>query len=131
MEQHAIAAGKTFPWHELYAPNQQAAIDFYTQALGMGTQDYDMGNGFTYKMLVANGMPIAGIMDTSTPEMTGVPTHWSVYMAVDDVDVRLEKCKSMGATVVHGPMDVPNVGRMVLIADPQGAHIWLFKGTEG
>jgi predicted enzyme related to lactoylglutathione lyase len=49
---------------------------------------------------------------------------------VDDVDARLAKCKEMGATVLVDPMDIPKVGRMALIQDPQGSVIWLFKGSE-
>lgn len=28
------------------------------------------------------------------------------------------------------PMDIPSVGRMTLIHDPLGAHIWLYKPAE-
>jgi hypothetical protein len=96
----------------------------------METEDYPMGEMGTYKMLKVNGVAVAGIMETSLPELANVPPHWSVYLAVDNVDGRLEKCIQLGATLVHGPMDVPNVGRMVLISDPQGAHIWLYQPAE-
>jgi predicted enzyme related to lactoylglutathione lyase len=86
---------------------------------------------FTYRMMSANGQAVCGVMPTNTPEMQGVPPHWSVYIAVDDVDARLAKCQALGAKVVHGPMDVPSVGRMVLIQDPQGAHVWLFQSVPG
>jgi len=130
MEQHALAEGRTFTWHELYAPDAEKAIDFYTQALGFGTQDMDMGEMGKYRMFTNHGTGVAGVMATNTPEMQGVPPHWSVYIAVDNVDARLQKCLDLGATVVHGPMDVPTVGRMVLIADPQGAHVWLFQSEQ-
>ncbi len=127
IEQHITASGKTFPWHEVYAPDEQAAIDFYTKALGMGTTDFDMGPEGKYHMLTANGTGVAGVMSTKKLDHPGVPPHWAVYMAVDDVDKRIAKCKELGATVVVEPMDIPKVGRMALIADPQGAHLWLFK----
>lgn len=127
LDDHALASGRAFPWHELYVPNLDKALQFYTEALGMGTEDYDMGPAGTYKMLTVNGTAVAGVMPTNVPEMAEVPPHWAVYLAVDDVDARLEKCQAMGATVVVGPMDVPNVGRMCLIQDPLGAHLWLFK----
>ena len=62
--------------------------------------------------------------------MANVHTHWATYFSVDDVDARIAKCKEMGATVLVEPMDVPTIGRMALISDPQGAAIWLFKGTS-
>lgn len=130
MEEHAISAGKAFPWHEVYVPDAQKAIDFYTEAFGMGTQSMDMGGGFTYNMLTVDGKGVAGVMSTNNPDMQGVPPQWATYMSVDDVDARLAKAQSLGATVVVPPMDVPNVGRMAMIADPQGAHIWLYKDAN-
>ena len=132
MNDHSLAAGRTFPWHEVYAPSAEAAIDFYTKALGFGTQNFDMGPEMgTYHMLTMNGTAIAGIMPTAgNPQMEGVPPHWAVYLAVDDVDARIAKCTEMGAQVVVPAMDIPSVGRMALIQDPQGAHLWLYK-SEG
>ena len=131
MDQHALASGRAFPWHELYVPDVQAALDFYTTALGMGTQDMDAGPMGTYKMLTVNGTAVAGSMSTKSDELANmnIPPHWAVYMSVDDVDARLEKVKAAGGTVVVEPMDIPDVGRMALIADPQGAHIWLYKAS--
>ncbi len=127
MNDHALAVGSTFVWHEAYGPDPDAIVDFYTKALDFGTQNYDMGEMGTYRMLTKNGVGVAGVLGTNTPEMKDVPPHWATYVAVDDVDARLAKCQSLGAKLVHGPMNVPSVGRMVLIQDPQGAHIWLFK----
>lgn len=127
MEEHALATGKTFVWHEVYVPDAQAAIDFYTKALGFGTEKMEMGGAGAYNMLTNNGKAVCGICTTDNPEMGQVPPHWATYLSVDDVDARVAKCKSLGATVVVEPFDVPTVGRMSLIADPQGAHIWLFK----
>ena len=131
MDQHALASGRAFPWHELYVPDVQAAIDFYTNALGMGTQDMDAGPMGIYKMFTVNGTAVAGSMSTTSQELAShnIPPHWAVYMSVDDVDARLEKVKAAGGTVVVDPMDIPDVGRMALIADPQGAHIWLYKAS--
>jgi uncharacterized protein len=130
-DEHSLAVGKTFPWHEVYAPDKQAAIDFYREALDFGVDEMPMGEGFTYTMLSKNGTAIAGVMSTNDLEQPGVPPHWAVYLSVDDVDQRIEKVKSLGGSVVVPPMDIPTVGRMALIADPQGAHLWLYKSAEG
>jgi len=128
-DQHAAAEGYAFPWHECYVPDVQKAVDFYTTALGMGTQKMEMPGMPPYTMLTHNGNPVCGIMSMSSPEMApmNIPPHWSVYMSVDDVDARIAKVKDAGGQVVVEPMDIPTVGRMALISDPQGAMIWLFK----
>ena len=122
-----MAEGYAFPWHECYVPDENAAIDFYTKALGLGSQTMEMGEMGSYKMLTHNGTPVCGVVSTNAPHFQGTPPHWAVYMSVDDVDARCQKVTANGGKVVAPAFDVPTVGRMALIADPQGAHIWLFK----
>ncbi|BBS87353.1 MULTISPECIES: VOC family protein [Aeromonas] len=129
--EHALAEGSTFTWHELYVPDGEAGIRFYTEVLGWESQLMEMEGG-NYPMLVVNGRPVAGVQSTrDNPQMAGVPPHWATYIAVDDVDARLAKVTRHGGSLVVPAMDIPTVGRMALIADPQGAHIWLFTPFPG
>ena len=116
-------------WHEVYGKSEQVAVDFYTKALGFGVERWPMGER-TYTMLTKNGHAVAGVVGTDVPEMSDVPPHWSTYLAVDDLEASLASCQEHGATVVVPIIEVPSVGRMTLIADPQGAHIWLFKSES-
>jgi predicted enzyme related to lactoylglutathione lyase len=59
----------------------------------------------------------------------GVPTHWLAYTSVENVDGAVEKAQSLGAEVLVPPMDIPNVGRMAILRDPQGAAFAPFKST--
>jgi uncharacterized protein len=126
----ALNQGSNFVWHELYTPKSAEAIEFYTTCLDFGSTSMDMGGGMTYTMLTRGGAPVCGLLGTTeVPHLENVPPHWATYLSVDDVDAKIELCKEHGATLVHGPMDVPTVGRMALIHDPAGAHIWLFKSA--
>lgn len=127
--QNALAQGRTFVWHELYVPDIEAAKEFYENALGLGATSMDMGEMGAYNMLTNEGTPICGVLSTQTPHLEGTPTHWGVYLAVDDVDARLEKVTEHGGMILVPAMDVPTIGRMALIKDPQGATIWIFKGA--
>ncbi|AIE86252.1 VOC family protein [Fimbriimonas ginsengisoli] len=128
--ENVLNNGRTFVWHEVYGASSQASIDFYTSALDFGFTEMEMGSMGTYKMLTRNGIPVCGVLGTTEMEqIKDAPPHWATYLSVDDVDARLTKCQELGATVVVPAMDVPTVGRMALIMDPQGAHIWLFKGA--
>jgi predicted enzyme related to lactoylglutathione lyase len=42
-------------------------------------------------------------------------------------DAAAEKAKSLGARIHNGPMTIENVGRMAIIADPQGAVFAIFQ----
>ncbi len=126
-DQQSLLTGRTFVWHEVYGPDADAIVDFYTKALDFGVTDYPMGDMGVYRMLTKDGQGVAGVQATNSPEMKDVPPHWSTYLSVDDVDARVARCIELGATLVVPAMDIPTVGRMALIHDPQGAHIWLFK----
>lgn len=127
MDQFLNLVGRTFVWHELYVPDVEKARDFYREALDMDSKAMDMGEMGSYTMLAREGNGVCGIVGTNNPQMQGVPPHWAVYLSVDDVDARVAKSLELGATLVVPAMDIPTVGRMAQIADPQGAHIWLFK----
>jgi predicted enzyme related to lactoylglutathione lyase len=60
-------------------------------------------------------------MATPPGSPPGMPPMWGTYVTVDNVDSTLEKCTALGGKVIVPPMDVPNVGRMAVIQDPQGA----------
>ena len=130
-DEMAIAQGNAFVWHEVYGASADASVDFYTKALGFGIQEWPMGEMGTYKMLTRDGKAVAGIVGTAEdPRVSDVPPHWSVYIGVDDVDARLAKCIEHGAKLLHGPMDIPSIGRTALIQDPQGATCWIFKSES-
>lgn len=129
MSDFSTAVGNTFVWHECNVPDGAAAASFYTEVLGWTTTDMDMGPMGTYTMFGNQGQNVAGIMPT-VGEHKDVPPHWSVYFNCDDVDAKAAKAVELGAKVVVPAFDLPTVGRMSLISDPQGAHFWLFKPAE-
>ena len=71
-----------------------------------------------------NGGKALGGMFNKPAEAPG-PSAWVLYISVADCDAATEKAKTLGATVINGPMDVPDSGRIVQLLDPQGAMIAL------
>ena len=65
----------------------------------------------------AEGRQVAG---ACPPPMEGMPPHWNVYFQVDDVDATTAQAGELGGKVVAPPFDVAGVGRIAVIADPQG-----------
>ena len=56
----------------------------------------------------------------------GVPPHWFSYLEVDDVDTRIAGVEANGGKVIRQPFDIPDVGRIAILADPTGAPIgWM------
>ena len=50
---------------------------------------------------------------------------------MNSVDETLAKCTALGGKVLVPPMDVPTVGRMAVIQDPQGATLSVMAYNAG
>ncbi len=69
-------------------------------------------------MFEKGGVPVAG---AGPIMMEGQPPAWTTYVSVADADESIAKVKAAGGTVFVEPMDVLDVGRMAVFADPTGA----------
>ncbi|MGI9449495.1 MAG: VOC family protein [Geminicoccaceae bacterium] len=115
-----------FYWNELMTRDTEGAKAFYGETLGWTFEGVDMGEDGMYWVAKDGDQPVGGLFDISKPEFEGVPPHWFAYIAVDDIDARLEKATKAGATIKRPPFDVPGVGRIANIADATGATIgWM------
>ncbi|MDH5196992.1 MAG: VOC family protein [Gemmatimonadota bacterium] len=115
-----------FVWHEVMTTDPDAAIAFYEKAIGWRLMPWDVDP--KYRMLAWNNVPMAGVM--LLPEearLMGAPPHWMTYITVRDVDASMAQAMGMGARTYFGPMDVPTVGRLAVLADPQGATFAVFR----
>jgi predicted enzyme related to lactoylglutathione lyase len=117
-------------WNECVTGDVAAATGFYAEVLGMGSEPMDMGEAGSYTVLSdVNGRQVGGSMDLGMlPE--GAPPHWNVYFNVEDVDASVAKVTELGGASVAPAMDVPGVGRMAMVADPQGATFWVMAPPE-
>jgi predicted enzyme related to lactoylglutathione lyase len=111
-------------WHELTSPDLPTATRFYADVLGVEWQSMPMETGDDYTCLIVDGRPVAGAFP---PPMEGIPPHWEVYVNVEDADATAEKARGLGGQVLQAPWDVPGVGRMSILMDPQGALLGLMQ----
>ena len=111
---------------ELSTSDTAKAKAFYSSLFGWEFTDNDMGNNMIYSTFKPSSGPGGGLF--SMPDM---PTFWLAYVGVEDINASTEKAKSLGATIHKGPMEIPNIGWMTILADPTGATIALFQPTHG
>lgn len=114
-----------FTWHELHTTDRARAMKFYGQLVGWEIKEVPMGPGEQYGLCLLNGRDFAGIMASKAG--AGVPPHWLPYIAVENVDAAATKVTELRGKVHSPPMDIPNVGRFAVVADPQGAAFALYK----
>ena len=120
-----------FYWNELMTRDPESARAFYGDSVGWTFDAMDMGEGGTYWVCKDGDKPVGGLFEMNKPEFEGMSPHWFSYIAVDDIDARLEKAAKAGATIKRPPFDVPGVGRIAIVADPTGAVLgWMTPSPQ-
>jgi len=117
----------TFYWNEMMTRSVERAKKFYADTVGWSFDAMPMpGGAGTYWVAKMGDQPVAGILDISTPEFGPVPESWMAYLAVDDVDARVQKAVKAGAKLMKPIFDVPGVGRIAILMEPGGAGVgWM------
>lgn len=125
------ASHGTFCWNELMTRDVERAKQFYRDIIGWSFDPMPMPGGGTYWCAMQDGKPVAGLFSLDTPEFDGVPESWMSYLAVDDVDRRVEQAIKLGATLMKPIFAVPGVGRIAILREPGGAGIgWMTPASD-
>ncbi len=124
----------SFCWIELNTTDVAAAKQFYGALFGWQTEDMPAGPDMTYTMFNLHDMPLGGMCNLQPEQLQhGVPAHWMSYVSVENADQSAARAQELGAQLLMEPFDVMQVGRMAVLADPQGGHfcIWQAQGEVG
>ena len=121
-----------FHWNELMTRDVPAAQKAYSEAMDWTFDEMPMPDGTIYYICKSGGEVVGGMFDISDKlDYADTPATWTAYIAVDDVDVSLEKAKAAGATVKGEPFDVPGVGRIAMVVQPDGAMVgWMTPAPD-
>jgi uncharacterized protein len=114
-------------WVDLGTGDIPKAVSFYGSLFGWDIEQGgpEMGG---YSMARLEGRNVAGIgPNMSNPD---APSAWSTYFASSDAEATAVKIASAGGTVVMGPMDVMDVGRMLVATDVTGAAFGVWQARD-
>ncbi len=113
-------------WHDLMTADVEASKRFYGELFGWRVKaegDWNLIYG-------AKGDEHFGsmiVIDGKQP----VPSHWSPYFAVTDLDAAMEKTKGAGGKVFTKKMAAGTTGHFAVAADPFGAGFTLWQYASG
>ncbi len=107
----------TLAWNELQTRDLAAARAFYEQVFGWTTSA--MPDGYT--TFAVDGRMQCGSMAIGGERWAGVPSNWAVYIMVEDVDAAAARVAELGGAVLVGPHAAGEMGRFIVVRDPQGA----------
>jgi predicted enzyme related to lactoylglutathione lyase len=122
----------TIVWQDLTVDNAEQLSAFYEAVVGWTRDAHPMGeySDFNMRPPAAEGaseqpVPVAGVCH-ALGSNSGIPPHWILYVAVDDFNGALERCRALGGDVAHGPRAMGH-HRFAVIRDPAGAYLGLFS----
>lgn len=114
-----------FSWTDVASTDIAKTKTFLTSLFGWTAEDMPTGKSMPdYTMFKLDGHYVAGGSATFAPDM---PSYWTSYINVDDVDTVVSLVQEQGGKVTVPAMDVFESGRMAVIQDPTGAHVGLWQ----
>ncbi len=119
-----------FVWHDLLTADVEAGVSFYARVFGWGTAPYEIPGSTTLTIWTAGDVPVASpgrLANEPWAAAAGLGPHWLTYIGARDVDVTVAQAERLGARVLAPAIDVPNIGRYAVLADPQGAVFAAFR----
>lgn len=112
-------------WSELMTTDPAAAEAFYDEIVGWTSEPFAESAQPYTQFKRRGGAPVAGLM--LRPEGMNMPPFWSLYFAVPDFRQAVDHVKRLGGSILSDVIDVPTVGRIQMLKDPQGAAFYVIQ----
>jgi predicted enzyme related to lactoylglutathione lyase len=109
-------------WVDTWQDDAEAAGRFYADLFG-----WEIEAGPEYTMARHRGREVAGL---GSPRPDAIPAQWTTYVWVDSADDAVAKVRDAGGSVLSGPFDALDGGRIAIIADPAGAALGVWQVRE-
>jgi predicted enzyme related to lactoylglutathione lyase len=102
-----------------------AAETFYKNVIGWTSAPFPASPN-PYTLFKRGGdVQVAGLMPR--PKDMNMPPFWSMYVAVPNLEEAVAHIKRLGGTELSEVIDVPTIGRLQMLKDPQGAAFYIIQ----
>jgi uncharacterized protein len=115
-------------WYELLTTDMKAAEKFYSTVVGWAVSPFE-GSPQPYDMWMrSSGEPEGGVM--TIPPGMNFPPHWEMYVGVDKIEDAIKLIERLGGSALGPLIEVPTVGRMRTMMDPQKAVFAIYEPSS-
>ena len=119
-----------FVWRDLHTDDPAAVKPFYAALFGWEYVE-STAMGRPYALIKSGGQLIGGITKAERQVAQQPSSQWLSYLSVPDVDRAAERTRVAGGSVLLAPVDLPRIGRVAVVTDPQGAPLGLLRASFG
>lgn len=115
-------------WYELMTTDVKSAEAFYKTVVGWTSAPFE-GSPQPYVMFQrSGGVSVAGLMPR--PDDLQAPPFWAMYVGVPQLEEAAAHIKRLGGRECSPVIEVPDVGRMQMMTDPQGAAFYIYEPSS-
>lgn len=122
-------------WHDLLTPDLNAAKQFYGELFGWQFKTVPMfqgvSNSGSYTLILLNGSPIGGLIDTTKLRRDVNLTQWVSVFASADIEATVKRVQQQQGTVYTAPTSLGERGEIAIVADSQGALFAVLQTQDG
>jgi hypothetical protein len=112
-------------WSELMTTDTKSAETFYDKVVGWTSKPAPNSPMPYTQFARSGGAGVAGLMER--PAGMNMPPFWSMYIAVPNFEEAVAHATRLGGTTLSEVIDVPTIGRMQMLKDPQGAAFYVIQ----
>jgi hypothetical protein len=106
----------------------RAAESFYKNVVGWSSTPFE-GSPNPYTVFRRSGqVQVAGLM--KTPDGMSMPPFWAMYVAVPKLEEAVSHIKRLGGSELSPVIEVPTIGRLQMMKDPQGAAFYIIQPSS-
>jgi hypothetical protein len=115
-------------WYELMTTDTAAAEKFYKDVVGWTAAPFP-NSPEPYIVFKRSGdAGVAGLM--KRPEGMNMPPFWAMYVGTPKLEETIGHIKRLGGNELSPLIDLPSVGRMQMMTDPQGAAFYVMQPSS-
>jgi predicted enzyme related to lactoylglutathione lyase len=126
---HLQLTGK-FVWADLFAEDDKAAMQFYSELLGWTWRTIGSGAD-TYHLAENDGVPIAGLVQRNRQKGEVAGGIWIAFLSVPDARASAEQIVSLGGKTLVPVVQVNGRGDFAIFSDPAGALFGIARSDSG
>jgi predicted enzyme related to lactoylglutathione lyase len=112
-------------WYELMTTDMNAAETFYKTVVGWTSSPFEGAPQAYTEFSRSAGSPVAGMM--TRPDGVNAPPFWAMYVGVPKLEEAAAHITQLGGSACSPVIEVPAVGRMQMMQDPQGAAFYIYE----
>lgn len=115
-------------WYDCYCADAETARTFYGDLFGWSFDTSETYGNFSLALL--EGRPVAGLIEIDPEKAETINPQWVPNLLVQDLDWTVAAFRRDGS-VLRGPVDVPDRGRLAVVEDAEGAPLLLLEVKGG